>query len=1110
LGNSTQIAYFNSPTSITSEAAFNYDASLNRLGVNTSVPNATIGANAALDSGYSLLLKSDNANYNSIGFATDSTYGNMIQADRTGAAPSRNLTLYNYAGFMSLTEAGNLGIGLLVPNTGIDIYNSTNSQLWLHNAASGVTATDGVRLALFNNLSANLRNFDGPMSIASEGDFTVLTLGAENIRVNSADGKVGIGAPATVPEMLTVNGSIQQTGVLSSLLKTNSSGKLIAAVAGTDYQAPITLTTSGSSGAATFSSNTLNVPNYTLSGLGGVPTSRTLTINGVGYDLSADRSWTVGTMGGSGVDGRVAYYDGTNSITSESGFIYDSSSNRFGVNTVSPNATIGSNAGLDSNYSLLLKNSDTNYNGLGFRIDSTYGHMIETTRTGSAIARNLTMINNGGFFSVSEAGNFGFNILAVNTGVDIYASTNAQLWLHNGANTGSTQGARLAYFSNKSLNLRNFEGPLSLSSEGDFSVITLGAENIRVNSANGYVGIGNPSTLPSMLTVNGGATISALTTGQIVFPTSGGTLAGSSSLFWDNTNERLGIGTSTLGTRKVTIYSTNDAEHLHLIANAPALQFGNALTATYGATVGLATAPNNFITGAIAGDLCITTNSANSIYFGNGNTATQRMRLTASGDLGIGASSPDTKLDVRGEISLSYSASNGLRFYNQDRSNWSSIGNDTATGTSNANLVFRTSAGTALTIAANRNTTFATVATFSSSVGIGVSPSKTLDVYNSANTNTAQIKVGDGGSTARAYLGTFSNNLYLSCGGTYSSGWTTDGTNGIGNIAMEVFNGGSTISFATAASNTSPTTRMTITSTGQVAIGATSPTGLLNIYGGTSNAAAIFTIQSSTGGGGNSGVYFRPYQTEGQANANPAQAAITAEDDNYSSSIKFLTKTSGALANALVERMRIASGGEVGIGVTPKTYFSTWKALQIANFSLMGPGDGNGIIGANAYYDGNWKYTTSSKATLIELNQGPGDIRTYTTGTGTANNTISWTAGPYLANGGVSWTNGSSDIRKKKNFESSQGLAELLQIEAIKYHFNWDDNNSIKRLGFKAQNLQTLIPEMVVETGEFDEDGSPYLTITPDYILPVLVKAIQEQQAQIEELSNKIVALESK
>lgn len=48
-------------------------------------------------------------------------------------------------------------------------------------------------------------------------------------------------------------------------------------VAGVDYALPgastITLTTTGSSGASTYISNVLNVPNYTLSGLGGIPIS---------------------------------------------------------------------------------------------------------------------------------------------------------------------------------------------------------------------------------------------------------------------------------------------------------------------------------------------------------------------------------------------------------------------------------------------------------------------------------------------------------------------------------------------------------------------------------------------------------------------------------------------------------------------------------------------------------------------------------------------------------------------------------------------------------------------------------------------------------------------
>lgn len=54
-----------------------------------------------------------------------------------------------------------------------------------------------------------------------------------------------------------------------------------------------TFTTTGNSGAATFTGNTLNIPNYTLSGLGGVPTSRTITINGTTQDLSTNRTWNI-------------------------------------------------------------------------------------------------------------------------------------------------------------------------------------------------------------------------------------------------------------------------------------------------------------------------------------------------------------------------------------------------------------------------------------------------------------------------------------------------------------------------------------------------------------------------------------------------------------------------------------------------------------------------------------------------------------------------------------------------------------------------------------------------------------------------------------------------
>lgn len=79
----------------------------------------------------------------------------------------------------------------------------------------------------------------------------------------------------------------------------------------------LSLTTTGNSGAATYNNSTgvFNVPQYTLAGLGGVPDTRALTINGTAYDLSANRSWSVGTVtsitAGTGLTGGTITGSGT-------------------------------------------------------------------------------------------------------------------------------------------------------------------------------------------------------------------------------------------------------------------------------------------------------------------------------------------------------------------------------------------------------------------------------------------------------------------------------------------------------------------------------------------------------------------------------------------------------------------------------------------------------------------------------------------------------------------------------------------------------------------------------------------------------------------------------
>jgi hypothetical protein len=86
---------------------------------------------------------------------------------------------------------------------------------------------------------------------------------------------------------------------LTGVLKGNGTSAFSAATAGTDYQAPITLTTTGTSGAATFISNVLNIPQYTGGGGSGTVTSvgGTGTVNGITLTGTVTTSGNL-TLGG--------------------------------------------------------------------------------------------------------------------------------------------------------------------------------------------------------------------------------------------------------------------------------------------------------------------------------------------------------------------------------------------------------------------------------------------------------------------------------------------------------------------------------------------------------------------------------------------------------------------------------------------------------------------------------------------------------------------------------------------------------------------------------------------------------------------------------------------
>jgi hypothetical protein len=138
-------------------------------------------------------------------------------------------------------------------------------------------------------------------SVGNKGDYYVVSVAGSTTIDGISDWKIG--------DWIIFNGStwqkVDNTDLVSSVngytgavvLTTSDVAEGTALYfTNTRAQNAITLTTSGTSGASTYSGGTLNIPNYSLSGLGGVPTTRTLTINGTAYDLSADRTWIVGTV----------------------------------------------------------------------------------------------------------------------------------------------------------------------------------------------------------------------------------------------------------------------------------------------------------------------------------------------------------------------------------------------------------------------------------------------------------------------------------------------------------------------------------------------------------------------------------------------------------------------------------------------------------------------------------------------------------------------------------------------------------------------------------------------------------------------------------------------
>jgi hypothetical protein len=287
------------------------------------------------------------------------------------------------------------------------------------------------------------------------------------------------------------------------------------------------------------------------------------------------------------------------------------------------------------------------------------------------------------------------------------------------------------------------------------------------------------------------------------------------------------------------------------------------------------------------------------------------------------------------------------------------------------------------------------------------------------------------------------------------------------------------------------TEAMRIDSSGNVGIGTTSPSTLLQLGGATNKS---MRIDSATNNAGYFGVFNA--LTILSANRNPstgaftdtgkAAAAIILTADTSDGNIVFNTTASNNTSPT--ERMRIDSSGTLFIGKT-----STANDITTAGFFFRPFGK----MVATTADSGEQNFVsahTSATGTVTAM-----QFFYNSTSVGTIQKTS--TATSY---------NTSSDYRLKENIAPMTGaLAIVSALKPVTY--TWKSTGEDGQ-GFIAHELGEVVPDAVTgEKDAVDAEGNPkYQGIDTSFLVATLTAAIQEQQAIITDLKSRIEALESK
>jgi hypothetical protein len=261
------------------------------------------------------------------------------------------------------------------------------------------------------------------------------------------------------------------------------------------------------------------------------------------------------------------------------------------------------------------------------------------------------------------------------------------------------------------------------------------------------------------------------------------------------------------------------------------------------------------------------------------------------------------------------------------------------------------------------------------------------------------------------------------------------------------------------------TQAMTLDASGNLGIGTTSPLVPLHVV----------TTGTGTTMGSNTVATFR-------SGASGRASTIQLSDGTTSNYVSSLSGSLG-FGSAGTELMRLDSSGNLLVGTTSGSWHNLIKsssggyALNVFNTNASS-GDGGMQLRAG----------TNNTASIV-LNagyQGPSATDTFRIyGNGTYG-TI-------------------SDATRKKNIESARDgyLQDLQQLRVVKYNWLTQEDEEAKELGFIAQEVEQVF------AGLIETDSKGLKMIKQPVLIPMLVKAIQEQQAIITQLTARITALES-